>query len=41
VLALVVMAVAASEVVVGLGVVVALARRRVALDVDALTGLRS
>jgi NADH-quinone oxidoreductase subunit K len=41
VLSLVVMAVAASEVVVGLGVVVALARRRVALDVDALTGLRS
>ncbi|HUZ83973.1 MAG TPA: NADH-quinone oxidoreductase subunit NuoK [Gaiellales bacterium] len=38
--ALVVMAVAASEVVVGLGLVVALARRRVDLDVDSLTVLR-
>ena len=38
--ALAVMAVAASEVVVGLGLIVALARRRVALDVDQLTTLR-
>jgi NADH-quinone oxidoreductase subunit K len=38
--ALVVMAVAASEVVVGLGLVVAMARRRADLDVDALTRLR-
>lgn len=38
--ALVVMAVAASEVVVGLGLVVALARRKVDLDVDSLTVLR-
>jgi NADH-quinone oxidoreductase subunit K len=41
VFALVVMAVAASEVVVGLGLVVAMARRRIALDVDRLTSLRS
>jgi NADH-quinone oxidoreductase subunit K len=40
VFALVVMAVAASEVVVGLGLVVAMARRDVELDVDALTRLR-
>jgi NADH-quinone oxidoreductase subunit K len=39
--ALVVMAVAASEVVVGLGLVVAMARRRADLDVDSLTGLRN
>ena len=38
--ALVVMAVAASEVVVGLGLVVALARRKVDLDIDSLTALR-
>jgi NADH-quinone oxidoreductase subunit K len=38
--ALVVMAVAASEVVVGLGLIVAMARRRLALDVDTLTHLR-
>ena len=37
--ALAVMAVAASEVVVGLGLIVAMARRRVALDTDALTSL--
>jgi NADH-quinone oxidoreductase subunit K len=41
VFALVVMAVAASEVVVGLGLVVAMARRRADLDVDSLTGLRN
>ena len=41
VFALVVMAVAASEVVVGLGLVVAMARRRADLDVDLLTGLRN
>ena len=35
-----VMAVAASEVVVGLGLIVAMARRRLALDVDTLTHLR-
>ena len=35
--ALAVMAVAASEVVVGLGLIVAMARRRLALDVDKLT----
>ena len=35
--ALAVMAVAASEVVVGLGLIVAMARRRLALDVDQLT----
>ena len=38
--ALAVMAVAASEVVVGLGLVVALARRRLDLDVDRLRVLR-
>jgi NADH-quinone oxidoreductase subunit K len=38
--ALAVMAVAASEVVVGLGLIVAMARRRVELDVDKLTMLR-
>ena len=39
VFALVVMAVAASEVVVGLGLVVAVARRKADLDVDRMTGL--
>jgi NADH-quinone oxidoreductase subunit K len=34
------MAVAASEVCVGLGLIVAMARRRLALDVDARTELR-
>ena len=38
--ALAVMAVAASEVVVGLGLVVAIHRRRLALDVDQLSELR-
>jgi NADH-quinone oxidoreductase subunit K len=38
--ALAVMAVAASEVCVGLGLIVAMARRRLALDVDAMTELR-
>jgi NADH-quinone oxidoreductase subunit K len=38
--ALAVMAVAASEVVVGLGVIVAMARRRIDLDVDKFTTLR-
>ena len=38
--ALAVMAVAASEVVVGLGLIVAMARRRLTLDVDKLTTLR-
>jgi NADH-quinone oxidoreductase subunit K len=38
--ALAVMAVAASEVVVGLGLIVAMARRRLDLDVDLLTRLR-
>ena len=38
--ALAVMAVAASEVVVGLGLIVAMSRRRLALDVDKLTELR-
>jgi NADH-quinone oxidoreductase subunit K len=38
--ALAVMAVAASEVVVGLGLIVALARRNVELDVDKLSTLR-
>jgi NADH-quinone oxidoreductase subunit K len=38
--ALAVMAVAASEVVVGLGLIVALNRRRVPLDVDRLSSLR-
>jgi NADH-quinone oxidoreductase subunit K len=40
VFALLVMAIAASEVVVGLGLVVAMSRRRMRLDTDALTGLR-
>jgi NADH-quinone oxidoreductase subunit K len=40
VFALGVMAVAASEVVVGLGLIVAMARRRLELDVDKLTTLR-
>jgi len=40
VFALAVMAVAASEVVVGLGLIVAVARRRLALDVDAMRELR-
>ena len=38
--ALAVMAVAASEVCVGLGLIVAMARRRLALDVDQFTELR-
>ena len=38
--ALTVMAVAASEVVVGLGLIVAMARRHLALDVDKLLSLR-
>jgi NADH-quinone oxidoreductase subunit K len=38
--ALAVMAVAASEVVVGLGLIVAMARRRLTLDVDRLATLR-
>jgi NADH-quinone oxidoreductase subunit K len=38
--ALAVMAVAASEVVVGLGLVVAMSRRKIALDTDRLTTLR-
>ena len=38
--ALAVMAVAASEVVVGLGMIVAMARRRLDLDIDSLTQLR-
>jgi NADH:ubiquinone oxidoreductase subunit K len=38
--ALAVMAVAASEVVVGLGLIVAMARRRLALDVDKFSTLR-
>jgi NADH-quinone oxidoreductase subunit K len=38
--ALAVMAVAASEVVVGLGLIVAMARRKLDLDVDKLTTLR-
>ncbi len=38
--ALAVMAVAASEVVVGLGLIVAIARRRLDLDVDKLSFLR-
>jgi NADH-quinone oxidoreductase subunit K len=41
VFALVVMAVAASEVVVGLGLVVAVARRKADLDVDRMTTLRN
>ena len=40
VFALAVMAVAASEAVVGLGMIVALARRNADLDVDSLTALR-
>jgi NADH-quinone oxidoreductase subunit K len=40
VLALIVMAIAASEVVVGLGLVVAMSRRRAELDVDHLITLR-
>ena len=40
VFALAVMAVAASEVVVGLGLIVAMARRRIELDVDRLSTLR-
>ena len=40
VFALAVMAVAASEVVVGLGLVVALNRKRITLDVDRLSTLR-
>ena len=40
VFALAVMAVAASEVVVGLGLIVAISRRRLALDVDELSTLR-
>jgi NADH-quinone oxidoreductase subunit K len=40
VFALAVMAVAAAEVCVGLGLIVAMARRRLALDVDTLTELR-
>ena len=38
--ALTVMAIAASEVVVGLGLIVAMARRELALDVDKLSTLR-
>ena len=38
--AIAVMAVAASEVVVGLGLIVAMARRRLELDVDKLSTLR-
>ncbi len=38
--ALAVMAVAASEVAIGLGLIVAMARRRVALDVDQASALR-
>ena len=38
--ALAVMAVAASEVVVGLGIIVAMSRRKLALDVDELRALR-
>ena len=34
------MAVAASEVVVGLGLIVAMARKKLALDVDKLSSLR-
>jgi NADH-quinone oxidoreductase subunit K len=40
VFALAVMAVAASEVVVGLGLIVAMARKRIELDVDKLSRLR-
>ena len=38
--ALTVMSVAAAEVVVGLGLIVAISRRKLALDVDRLTSLR-
>jgi NADH-quinone oxidoreductase subunit K len=41
VFALVVMGIAASEVVVGLGLVVAVARRKADLDVDRMTALRN
>ncbi|MDP8911210.1 MAG: NADH-quinone oxidoreductase subunit NuoK [Actinomycetota bacterium] len=40
VFALAVMAVAAAEVVVGLGLIVAMARRKLELDVDRMTALR-
>ena len=40
VFAIAVMAIAASEVVVGLGLIVAMSRRRLDLDVDRLTSLR-
>ena len=40
VFALIVMGVAASEVVIGLGLVVAIARRKAELDVDTLTSLK-
>jgi NADH-quinone oxidoreductase subunit K len=40
VFALTVMAIAASEVVVGLGLIVAMARKKLALDVDKLSTLR-
>ena len=40
VFALAVMAVAASEVVVGLGLIVAMSRRKLTLDVDRMTSLR-
>ena len=40
VFALIVMGIAASEVVVGLGLVVAVARRKAELDVDRMTALR-
>ncbi len=40
VFAIAVMAIAASEVVVGLGLIVAMSRRRLALDVDTLDTLR-
>jgi NADH-quinone oxidoreductase subunit K len=40
VFAITVMAIAASEVVVGLGLIVAMSRRKLPLDVDRLTTLR-
>jgi NADH-quinone oxidoreductase subunit K len=40
VFAIALMAIAASEVVVGLGLIVAMSRRRIALDVDRLDTLR-
>jgi NADH-quinone oxidoreductase subunit K len=40
IMALIVMVVAACEVVVGLGLIVAMYRRRMALDVDEIRGLR-